>query len=415
MRRPAAADEVVPGAAASGGGRAERGRRLVVAALLTYFAVLGGAWAGGLARPWSLLGVAQMPVPFADLHNVLSAVDCAAQGHDVLVDNPCDAFGRPMNYPRPWLLLGAIGLGGEHLVPAGIVLAVAFLAAALLVVGGVDRRDGAVAAALLCSPSVMLLVERGNVDAVLFALCAVAAWLAARERAAPAATAVLTVAAVLKLFPVFALPAPALVPGRTGRRLAEAALAAGALAALAWWSRADLAAIAAVVPRGVLLSYGANVLPVGLVGPEAPDARAAFALAAGVAGAWGARRRRAVLAPTGHAGPAFAIGALVLVGTFALGSNWAYRLSFLVLLLPQLAAWRREGAAASRRAWALATAILLAAWCVADPFAAQLAAGPRFAIWIVGQVATWALALALASVLGGLAARSLSAVRGGAR
>src|SRR4029079_696030 len=88
----------------------------------------------------------------------------------------------------------------------GLPVAVVFLAAALVVLpAGASARTGVLYGVALCSPAVMLGIERGNVDLTLFALVVGAVLLAQRSvRGVIASCALLLLAALLKLFPVFA-------------------------------------------------------------------------------------------------------------------------------------------------------------------------------------------------------------------
>ena len=48
------------------------------------------------------------------------------------------------------------------------------------------------------------------------------------------------------------------------------------------------------------------------------------------------------------AGTAFLFGASIYCGTFMLGTNFVYRLMFLLLCLPQVLDWARESAASAK-------------------------------------------------------------------
>ena len=155
------------------------------------------------------------------------------------------------------------------------------------------------------------------------------------------------------------------------------------------------------------MSFGANVAVLRVAGAGAPDLRPAFVAAAVLAAGLGAWRWRGRPGPVrdDFAGHAFVAGALLYAGAFALGNNWAYRLATLVLLLPQLAAWRMAdpGGPGARRSARLVVLVLVAAWCVADPLGADLSAPFAPLLWLAGQAATWALAIALAYACGAVA------------
>jgi hypothetical protein len=180
------------------------------------------------------------------------------------------------------------------------------------------------------SSSILLLVERGNNDLAVFSLVCLA-------QAVPLAAGlgILFVAALLKLYPVLCWPAFI----RTRNTLILAVVLGAALFLL----QDELGAIHKAQPMRAYLSYGSPsfsyafkvmghvtvpgllisaVLVVASLGALLPfahhirfvqDAR------------FEARRRF------------FYAGAFVFLGTFVLGSNWDYRLTFLLFCVPLLA------------------------------------------------------------------------------
>src|SRR5581483_612019 len=105
---------------------------------------------------------------------------------------------RPANYPHIWVWPTFLGLGPGDTYALGFVVGGVFLLAAVAVL---PRAAGVLAGAVyglaLCSPAVMLGIQRGNVDLLLFALLVLAALLARR---ALVSGALVFVAAVLRLF-----------------------------------------------------------------------------------------------------------------------------------------------------------------------------------------------------------------------
>ena len=184
--------------------RRQRARLVVVGALIAYFALLEAL--GGHSR-WGRLGVPPSSATFFDLRSLISAWECTRRGLAVLPVDSCDPYGRPANFPRLWLVASPLGLGQGSAVALGIGLAVVFLVAAVLVVpagAGVGTGLGYVAA--LCSPAVMLGVERGNPDLALFPLVLAAVVVTTRTLGRQIVTgALLVLASFLKLFPVLAV------------------------------------------------------------------------------------------------------------------------------------------------------------------------------------------------------------------
>ena len=231
-------------------------------------------------------------------------------------------------------------------MPLAIALAVVFFAAALLVTGPLGAGEGVVYAGALLAPATLLGVQRANVDLMMFSLVVLGLLFVRRSASAGAAPIVL--AAILKLFPAFALS----VLLRRRRRWAAAAGSAVVLAVYLLATLDDLRTIRAVLPRVIGNSYGAGVVVDALhqagVGWVQSEAEVRYVrlgvIAAGVlaAAALVIARRGPAMGDERRL-DAFCAGAAVYVGTYAFGHNFDYRLVFLVLCVPQLCAWTRRG------------------------------------------------------------------------
>ena len=171
--------------------------------LVLYFVALVAL--GGHDR-WGRLGVPPASVKFLDLRNVIAAWKCDSEGIAVLPINPCDPYHRPADFPKIWLALSFLGIGQGGAVALGVGIAVVFLVCAIFVVpAGVSAWTGLAYAAALCSPAVMLGIERGNPDILIFPLVLAAALLTTRTRTGQILTAALLLfVIVLKLYPAFA-------------------------------------------------------------------------------------------------------------------------------------------------------------------------------------------------------------------
>jgi Glycosyltransferase family 87 len=388
-------------------GRGLDGRLLVLAVLAVYFAVVAVPRLLFDEDIWPFLGVPSESTVFYDARNVAAAADCRRLGYDPLVDNPCDPSGRPMNYPRMWLLLRFTGLHQSHTPVFGAAIVLLFIASVLFLVGRLTPRQGAVVAAALCSPAVMFAVERGNMDLVLFALMvlAVVAWRATSETTRLLSPALVLVGAAAKLYGAFALPAFALSGHRRGRWITAGAVAV--LAAYLALTADDIAKVARAPEGGLLYSFGARILIGHLYHQVVPgewqggtivaQAIAVVPLVAVTVAVWLWARAR--LGP-GQPDPvrtsegtllAFRMGALIYLGTFATRKNGDYRLVFLLLTLPLLLAWASSRMHGPRRRVARAGlgAVLAALWLGAlSPYV-----GPA------DELASWALAVLFVALL----------------
>ncbi|MGZ4384808.1 MAG: glycosyltransferase 87 family protein [Gaiellaceae bacterium] len=338
---------------------------VVVALTAVYLYFLGLILVGGHDH-WSLLYrnrfyVPALDPPFIDLLNVTSGWECTRRGVAVLASNPCDPTGRPANYPTIWMWPSGLGLGPRENTLLGIGLAVVFFAAALALIRRASIGLGLVYALGLVSPAVMLGVERGNADMFVFIVVAGALLLFRRRRALTRgiAHALLFLAAVLKLFPAFAFLL--LFRQRLRWRLVGGGLAVLGFLVYVLATLGDIRTMQRTVSQQIWYSYGAGVgtdavddivhgigFQAGLHRHHADGVFVVLAVLAALALAgWLAWRRRSLAGRPGvGAGhdlefDSFVAGSAIYVGSFALMHNWDYRLTFLLLTIPQLVRWSR--------------------------------------------------------------------------
>jgi hypothetical protein len=225
----------------------------------------------------------------------------------------------------------------------------------VLLLQGRSWYHGVVALGAVISLSVMMGVERGNLDLLMLALVGSAALIYEERRAGRACGAVvfLCLGVALKLFPMFCVSLAARFSRQTF--IFACALAALSLIYL------DLALeyillIRRNVPTTFVLSYGykaiflgvdhirseAGLSPIGLADTWVPAFTAAVVLicAAAVAVYCFRNRREFCSVAISAAGTAFLFGAGIYCGTYLLGTNFIYRLMFLLLCVPQLQDWQ---------------------------------------------------------------------------
>jgi hypothetical protein len=207
----------------------------------------------------------------------------------------------------------------------------------------------------------MMGVERGNLDLLILALVGSAALIYEERRIGRTcgALALLGLGVALKLFPMFCVS----IAARFSRKTFIFACATAALSLI----YLDLALkyvflIRRNVPTTFILSYGykaiflgvdhvrseAGLRPIGLADTWVPASTAAVVLmcAAIVAVNNFRNRREFCSVDMSAAGTAFLFGAGIYCGTYLLGTNFIYRLMFLLLCVPQLQDWqiqRHEG------------------------------------------------------------------------
>jgi len=183
------------------------GRFLVIAALLGYFGLLYLAnFFGPYQKLWGKLGVPAAKDPFMDLGAVFGAFDCdRLTGEVSLINNSC--FNH-ISYPSSWSLLTWLGLGQRDTILLGVLFTLIFYVITLIIIGRLNYQEAVVYALILCSPPVMLLVERGNVDIVIYSWLGVGLMIIRNSRALIfrlCAYLLIFFWGIIKLFPIFGL------------------------------------------------------------------------------------------------------------------------------------------------------------------------------------------------------------------
>lgn len=309
---------------------------------------------------WKQLVQASMSPVFADLRMVTSAATCLVEDPSWNIDSDsCDPFGRSYNYPTILSRIFAhFGLGYEFSEEIGVALLLAFclaLTVALLVAnaGNWSALTLAVWLAFLFSPAVLLLLERGNSDIVIFFLVVMATMLAVFNRwgARVVAAVLLVFAAQIKLIPI------ASSIGLLGRRPAQKILGIATVllsGVLLFMNEDEWLRVAERSASPMLLGFGAEVIPrfvahllslkadewflrgLGLVAfilltvlitrllsskPSTPGSNFQTLLRNLLHGLLIDERARML----------FLFGSAPLVFVFLIGASWDYRLSFLAL------------------------------------------------------------------------------------
>jgi len=276
-------------------------------------------------------------------------------------------------------------------------LAVAFYSFALWLLARLNNlAEGIFAGILLCSPPVVMAVERGNVDLIVFVLVAAGLLLNRRWPASAVLYPFLLAAAMLKLFPAGAFIA--ILRERRWRAVVVTLLMAVSFGFYMWSILPDLQAIIRNTEYGRGHSFGAQILVRALLERIAPAwagqatllALAAVALlgAASTVAGW----RTALNADPAQAWrlDAFRVGAGIFLLVFSLTSNWDYRLMFLLPTVPQTLHWIRGNTQWRRPAFVGLALLVFQMW--ASGWSSRLAG--------LDEAAGWALVVYYAASLG---------------
>lgn len=295
---------------------------------------------------WAAMQLPSMTPHFADLRSITGGLATVNHGGDPLVANPHDPWNRPFNYPRIWLrLFSFLGINDQNISIVGLTFCVLYLICITWLIAK-SKRDSDASLLLLASLSLapLLAFERGNNDLLIFFLVFLGCLVAS-----PSLTSGLfAAAALLKIYPFAAL----LVEGirRPLKQKALPLLGIALVGGLFGWQWRDINAIRHATPASRTLSYGALSLMAQGTGNLHQYVLAACAFA-GVLTLGLARFSPFHLEEqvrNSMAGKMFSVFGGVYVFTFLSGSNWDYRLIFLLPTLPlalEMARSPRQGPA----------------------------------------------------------------------
>jgi len=296
----------------------------------------------GYDKTWKLWNIPTMTPCFADTRVITAGAEACAKGLDPMVNNIGDPWNRRLNYPRVWQLLYAIGVNQAHTTYLGIGLIVLFLAGICLLFPSISNTTVVFIVGALVSPAVLLGVERANTDLLIFFLLAVS--VVAAKRRHLGSTALIFFGFILKLYPIFGLMV--LLRKKRSIFIVFSALSIVFVLLYAFIKMEEILKIIEVTEKGTFLSYGLNVFwtrvmldyPARGIYAKILSYLVALSLLAFSLTALS----RNDLPQEDLELPyldSFRAGSAIYVGTFLLGSNWDYRLMFLIFTIPQLVSW----------------------------------------------------------------------------
>jgi hypothetical protein len=302
---------------------------------------------------WRSFGVTPLQPPFFDMHVINDYAACAWKGIDAYAPHACNAAN--FNIPPTWLWVGFFGVDGSDSSWLSAAVIAASMIVMVLLFRGRCWYHGVIALGAMISPSVMMGVERGNLDLLMLALVGSAALIYEERRVGRAcgAIALLGFGVALKLFPMFCVSLAA----RFSRQTFIFACSTAALSLIYLDLTMEyVLLIRRNVPTTFILSYGyktiflgvdhirseAGLSPIGLADKWVPASTAAVVLTCAAIVAMNSFRNRREFCSVqiSAAGTAFLFGAGIYCGTYLLGTNFIYRLMFLLLCIPQLQDWQ---------------------------------------------------------------------------
>jgi hypothetical protein len=296
----------------------------------------------GWTSTWSSLGVLTIWPPFADMRSVQGSLISLELGLNPQIDNQGDLRKIAMNYPLVWSWIAEyLHLQNETNYLILILIWIIFF---IFCCHSLLRMCPSLFLLLLCfSSSALLVVERGNNDLIIFVLL----FFAARSNAI-FSTTFLTIATLLKIYPLLIIPA-----FLRNFKTFIAMIIGAVLILLLLWS--ELSYIRSGTPVSAGLSYGSiSIIAavhkfISLVyssqSISALEQKYILFLSTILSFAFLAisliivtnKKIRKLLATTNLTNgeeKLFLVGSCVYIGTFILSSNWDYRLIFLLFCVP---------------------------------------------------------------------------------
>jgi hypothetical protein len=370
------------------------------------------------------LGVLPFRFPFVDASGSLAAWECARQGVDVIVSDPCDILQRGYNYSPLWMAAARIPLSVGDTIVVGWTLDVIFLMSLCLLPPPRRPLELVLLVAATLSTMVIFALERANPDLVLFLLALAAGLLSAGRLPVRLFGYFLAViAALIKYYPIMLL-----VVVFRERRAIFCLISVMLLGSLALFWIEYHAEISRGLPNiaggrydtdmfaSKNLPFMTGMLAEHIVQPSAyarlVGATTKAGLYAILVGACLAICRRLLCFTELRAGLAslpradrvlLVIGSAVMTGCFFAGQSIGYRGIFLLLILPGLLGISRT-TVRELRVLSLASAlvILLLMWgeCFRLALSGAGTGGAEILFWLLRELCWWWTASLMLAVLG---------------
>jgi hypothetical protein len=360
--------------------------------LLIFVSALSSDW----LSTWRPLGVPSMTPHFLDLYVIPTAIETLHKGGDPLDANPADPLHRSMNYPRVWLyLFSAARITRGNITTVALIFCAFYLSCmSFLILQTRHALDAVILLLASLSVAPLLAMERGNTDLLVFSLI----FLACIVTNEHTKSGLFGVAALLKIFPIAAMMTDAIRRPRKKRMLA--AVLTGIVLALILLQWHDLSLIRKGTPVYRVKSYGVLSLEqevlfdtlqwgflIGLGWIVVLECWLAGALAIG--NAWRNPWEFDGSALNPRFVEMFSVFGGTYVFTYAIGSNFDYRL---ILLLPTLPLALEMVRSSPYRVWGIVYLGLVA--LAENSIAFEQSGGT-----IAGHAATFALFIILLAML----------------
>lgn len=307
---------------------------LIVASIVTICVLIG--FLKGYNAIWSIWRIPTMTPHFGDLRNLTGGAESISMGYDPLYFNPQDPWGRPMNQPRfVQYILSILKINQHHTTFIGILFIVLFFLGIFISLKEISNITAIILASVIFSPAIVLGIERANHDLFVFFLVSLALFISSSPFIS---MFILLLASFIKLFPVFALSYFFKYAKRTQVVIFSVFIISFLL--YIFLNSSDWPQVFKSTQKGYgVLGYGVQTLVSSNLTSYLPFAViiiASLTFYANSIYAHGFKKG------DDNYIDAFRAGAGIYLGTFSLGNIWAYRLMFLILVIPQLVSWKND-------------------------------------------------------------------------
>lgn len=327
-------------------------RKIIVSIVLlvSIFLLLSKVCAnyGGSSYLFRFFAVPVMEPCFADLRTITGGAESKKLGFDPMVKNPGDPWNRVMNYPRIWQWLYFFGIDESDTIAIGILFVFLFFCGIYLILPNAPNLSILSTILALLSPAVLLGIERGNTDLFMFFLVALSVFLINKNKYFFSSLVILS-AAFFKLFPIFA--AVSFLRNDKKRSLGILGIVSAVFVVYLAMTFPDLILISKETPKIIYSSFGKDVLwmKAASINPGSGIVVKYFSYVVlvffGMSGLFLifsksiSEKLPEIKFDESMSMDAFRAGAAIYTGTFLIGTNFVYRLMFLIFLIPQIVIW----------------------------------------------------------------------------
>jgi len=354
------------------------GRFLLLAILIIYFIPIliaffsshyPESWNSRLVYPL----VSKMLPAFADMRVITAGAECIRLGYDVLIENPCDPWQRPMNYPRIWSIFATWGINQSHTIMMGFLCGLLFFILVFLIIKRLNYTEALLYGLILCSPSIMLAVERGNNDLIIFIILGIALLTMQTNYLYLKfiSLGMIMFASIIKLYPIFTISSFLRMKKQNFIFFLISTITLFGIYVIANFD--SLMLVSKATPRSKSLSYGGKVIFNIIAGEHFASSfqwvislLMIFSLSSILLISFFLVRGDNTLNKLNDLNfnqiDAFRIGSSIYIGTFFIGNNWDYRLIFLLFTIPQILLWIKTKSRISPISALALIGIILSTW-----------------------------------------------------